>query len=110
MHGAQTRRQRVYSDRARTRASQTVSNQELRELNNAGVRAVRFNVKRGGSEEIYHLENMAHRLHELVGWHTELYVDSYRAGRSFESLVSLLAVSIDHLGFYKRVSEKNLNL
>jgi hypothetical protein len=34
-----------------------VSNHECETLNNAGVRAVRFNVKRGSSEEIHHLES-----------------------------------------------------
>jgi predicted TIM-barrel fold metal-dependent hydrolase len=84
-----------------TQVPQTVSDQELQELNGAGVRAVRFNVKRGGSEEINHLESMARRVHELVGWHTELYVDSSELADLFETLVSLPAVSIDHLGLSK---------
>ena len=80
---------------------QTVSDQELKELNGAGVRAVRFNVKRGGSEEIHHLERMARRVHQLVGWHTELYVDSTELADLYEVLVSLPAISIDHLGLSK---------
>jgi predicted TIM-barrel fold metal-dependent hydrolase len=84
-----------------TQVPQTVSDQKLQELNGAGVRAVRFNVKRGGSEEIDHLETMARRVHELVGWHTELYVDSTDLADLFETLVSLPAVSIDHLGLSK---------
>jgi predicted TIM-barrel fold metal-dependent hydrolase len=84
-----------------TQVPQTVSDRELQELNNAGVRAVRFNVKRGGSEEIHHLESMARRVHELVGWHIELYVDSAELADLFEALVSLPAVSIDHLGLSK---------
>ena len=84
-----------------TQVPQTVSDQELRQLNNAGVRAVRFNVRRGGSEEIDYLESMARRVHELVGWHIELYVDSVDLADLFETLVSLPAVSIDHLGLSK---------
>jgi predicted TIM-barrel fold metal-dependent hydrolase len=84
-----------------TQVPQTVSDKELQELNSAGVRAVRFNVKRGGSEEIHHLERMARRVHERVGWHTELYVDSTELADLFETLVSLPAVSIDHLGLSK---------
>jgi predicted TIM-barrel fold metal-dependent hydrolase len=84
-----------------TQVPQSVSDQELQELNGAGVRAIRFNVKRGGSEEIAHLESMARRVHELVGWHTELYVDSAELADLFETLVSLPAVSIDHLGLSK---------
>jgi predicted TIM-barrel fold metal-dependent hydrolase len=44
---------------------------------------------------------MARRVHELVGWHTELYVDSTELAALFETLVSLPAVSIDHLGLSK---------
>jgi predicted TIM-barrel fold metal-dependent hydrolase len=84
-----------------TQLPQTVSDQELQELNNAGVRAVRFNVKRGGSEEIHHLESMARRVHQLAGWHTELYIDSTDLADLFETLVSLPSISIDHLGLSK---------
>jgi predicted TIM-barrel fold metal-dependent hydrolase len=84
-----------------TQLPQTVSDQELQELNNVGVRAVRFNVKRGGSEEIHHLESMARRVHNLAGWHTELYIDSTELADLFETLVSLPAISIDHLGLSK---------
>lgn len=81
-----------------TQVPQTISDQELKDLNNAGVRAVRFNVKRGGSEDIRHLENFARRVHKLVGWHTELYIDSTDLAPLFDTLVSLPAVSIDHIG------------
>lgn len=84
-----------------TQVPQSVSDQELRDLDSAGVRAVRFNVKRGGSEDIRHLENFARRVHTLVGWHIELYVDSTELVDLFETLVSLPAVSIDHLGLSK---------
>jgi len=84
-----------------TQVPQTVSDRDLQELDSAGVRAVRFNVRRGGLEDIHHLESMARRVHELVGWHSELYVDSADLADLFEALVSLPAVSIDHLGLSK---------
>ena len=84
-----------------TQVPQTISDRELQELNEAGVRAVRFNVKRGGSEDVKHLENFARRVHKLVGWHTELYIDSTDAAGLFDTLVSLPAVSIDHIGLSK---------
>lgn len=100
-----------------TQVPQTVSDQELRELNDAGVRAVRFNIRRGGSEDIHHLEEMARRVYELVGWHIELYVDSRELANLFEMLVSLPAVSIDHLGLSKagfptllRLAEKGVRV
>ena len=84
-----------------TQVPQTISDEELKELNDAGVRAVRFNVKRGGSEDVRHLENFAQRVHKLVAWHTELYVDSAELNDLFDTLVSLPAVSIDHIGLSK---------
>ena len=84
-----------------TQLPQDVTDQQIIGLNDAGVRAVRFNLYRGGSEDIKHLFSMATRVYELARWHIELYVDS----SSLESLASLLeqlpAVSIDHLGLKK---------
>jgi predicted TIM-barrel fold metal-dependent hydrolase len=73
----------------------------LVDLDRAGIRAVRFNLKRGGSEEIQHLDTLARRVYELVGWHVELYVDSKELAELYSTLVALPAVSIDHLGLSK---------
>ncbi|RII26771.1 MAG: 2-pyrone-4,6-dicarboxylate hydrolase [Geobacter sp.] len=81
-----------------TQLPATVTDDELIGLNGAGVRAVRFNLKRGGSEDVRHLDRMARRVHELVGWHAELYVDSRELAGLYDTLVALPAVSIDHLG------------
>lgn len=81
-----------------TQLPATVSDGELLELNGAGVRAVRFNLKRGGSEDVGYLDVFARRVHELVGWHAELYVDSRELTGLYPTLVTLPAVSIDHLG------------
>ena len=84
-----------------TQLPASVSDQEILDLDGAGVRAVRFNLKRGGSEDVRHLETMARRVHELAGWHVELYVDSRELDGLFDTLVALPAVSIDHLGLAK---------
>lgn len=76
----------------------SVSDAELRALDQAGVRALRFNLKRGGSAEIKDLDRLARRVHDLVGWHAELYVDATELPALFATLVALPAVSIDHLG------------
>ena len=81
-----------------TQVPATVSDQEILDLDAAGVRALRFNLKRGGSEDVQHLDAMARRVHELAGWHVELYVDSRDLNGLFDTLVSLPSVSIDHLG------------
>ncbi|MBL4567607.1 MAG: amidohydrolase family protein [Porticoccus sp.] len=76
----------------------TASDDEIIQLNKVGVRAVRFNLKRGGSESIGHLTMMAKRIHELVNWHVELYVDSKELPDLYDTLIALPSVSIDHLG------------
>ncbi len=76
----------------------TVSEKEILTLNNAGVRAIRFNLKRGGSEELKYLESMAMRVYEMVGWHVELYTETETLRDLYQVLVKLPAVSIDHLG------------
>jgi predicted TIM-barrel fold metal-dependent hydrolase len=81
-----------------TQLPHTASDAEIFKLDAAGVRAVRFNLKRGGSEQLAHLESLARRVFELVGWHVELYVDSRELDALKPILVSLPAVSIDHLG------------
>ena len=81
-----------------TQLPHTVSDQEIIELDLCGVRAVRFNLKRGGSEDVKHLDRMAHRIHEVAGWHVELYVDSRELADLKSLLCSLPAVAIDHLG------------
>lgn len=81
-----------------TQLPQSVSDEEILELDLAGVRAVRFNVKRGGSEDIRHLESMAARIHEVAGWHVELYVDSRELAELKPLLCRLPAFVIDHLG------------
>ena len=78
-----------------------ITDQEIIDLDGAGVRAVRFNLKRGGSEDVRHLDTMARRAHELVGWHVELYVDSRELDGLFDTLVHLPSCSIDHLGLAK---------
>lgn len=81
-----------------TQLPATVTDAELLDLDRAGVRAVRFNLKRGGSEEVGQLDRMARRVYDLVGWHVELYVDSRELAGLAATLAALPAVSIDHLG------------
>lgn len=76
----------------------TVTDEEIFKLNAAGVRAVRFNLYRGGSAGIEHLDRLARRVHDLADWHAELYVDASTLGPIFDTIANLPKVSIDHLG------------
>lgn len=84
-----------------TQLPATVSDARILELDRSGVRAVRFNLKRGGSEDVSQLERMAQRVYELAGWHVELYVDARELPALSATLSRLPAVSIDHLGLSK---------
>lgn len=84
-----------------TQLPHTVSDDKIIELSACGVRAVRFNPRRGGSEDIRHLSYMASRVHEIAGWHVELYVDSAALPALYQTLTKLPSVSIDHLGLGK---------
>ncbi len=78
-----------------------VSDEQLLTLNKAGVRGLRFNLQRGGSERLRHLTTMAARIHELVGWHVELYVDACELAELSSILLALPALSVDHMGLSK---------
>lgn len=81
-----------------TQLPEEVSDPELDRLDAAGVRALRFNLKRGGGCDPAQIERVARRIHDRLGWHVEFYLDA----ASLEELAPLLrrlpAVAIDHLG------------
>ena len=81
-----------------TQLPSTVTDEEIVRLNEAGVRAIRFNVRRGGSESVQHLLDFGRRVHDLARWRVELYVDSKDLDSLTPVLLQLPAVSIDHLG------------
>jgi len=76
----------------------TVTDEEIVDLHKKGVRALRFNIKRGGSENLSKLDYFARRVNDLVGWHSELYIDAKDLPDIAETIESLPAISIDHLG------------
>ncbi|WP_328744081.1 amidohydrolase family protein [Gulosibacter sediminis] len=84
-----------------TQIPSDTSDERIRELNAAGVRAVRFNVARGGSADLDELELLARRVYDLAGWHAELYIDARTIDDELSRrIASLPAASIDHLGMH----------
>lgn len=75
-----------------------VADADVLRLNERGVRAVRFNLRRGGSADLADLEPLARRVYDLAGWHIELYIDSADLPGLAARLCALPRVSIDHLG------------
>lgn len=76
----------------------SVTDEEIMALHEKGVRALRFNVKRGGSENLAKLDYFARRVYDLAGWHSELYMDAKDLPEISQTIKSLPAISIDHLG------------
>ncbi|WP_144635620.1 amidohydrolase family protein [Priestia megaterium] len=76
----------------------TVTDEEIVHLHRHGVKALRFNIKRGGSEDLSKLDYFARRVYDLVGWHSELYIDSKELSEIASTIEKLPAISIDHLG------------
>jgi predicted TIM-barrel fold metal-dependent hydrolase len=83
-----------------TQLPASVADEELLRLDAAGVRAVRFNLARGGSAPVAELDRLARRVHEVVGWHAELYVDARELPGLAGVLRALPAVVVDHLGLH----------
>jgi hypothetical protein len=75
-----------------TQLSSTVADEEIRALDAAGVRGVRFNLRRGGSLDV----ELALRVHELTGWPAEVYATDLPAHE--DRLRELPRLVVDHLG------------
>jgi predicted TIM-barrel fold metal-dependent hydrolase len=74
----------------------SITDEEIVSLDAAGVRAVRFNLYRGGSAGESDLDRLARRVWDVAGWHVELYVDA--AAVDVARLVRLPKIVVDHLG------------
>lgn len=83
-----------------TQIPHDLPDQEVARLAERGVRAVRFNLRRGGSARLEHLDRLARRVHDVAGLHAELYVDARDLPDISATLTALPAVSIDHLGLH----------
>ena len=74
------------------------SDREIDRLDDAGVRALRFNLRRGGPLDPAQIERCARHVFARHGWHVEFYVDAASLAEMVPLLRRLPAVSIDHLG------------
>jgi predicted TIM-barrel fold metal-dependent hydrolase len=81
-----------------TQLPYTVTDEEILSLNEKGVKALRFNIKRGGAGDLSKLDYFARSVYDLVGWHSELYIDAKDLPEIAPAIAKLPAISIDHLG------------
>jgi predicted TIM-barrel fold metal-dependent hydrolase len=80
-----------------TQLPSVTSDDEILALDHVGVRAIRFNLYRGGSAALGELDDLARRVHAVAGWHAELYVDAADLADLEPTLKNLPQVSVDHL-------------
>lgn len=73
----------------------------LGELDKAGVKAVRFNIVRGGADQLKSMLRLSNQVYDTFGWHSELYIKNENIRNLKDTLISLPAYSIDHLGLTK---------
>lgn len=81
-----------------TQLAPDASDAEILRLDGIGVRAVRFNLHRGGPADLAVLASIAWRVWDLARWHSELYVDAHNLAEIAPTLARLPRLSIDHLG------------
>ncbi|KUG52995.1 2-pyrone-4,6-dicarboxylate hydrolase [Kocuria rosea subsp. polaris] len=75
-----------------------VTDEQVRKLHRAGVRAVRFALRRGSDADPAGIERLARRVHELAGWHAEFYLDAAALEHLAPVLRRLPRTGVDHLG------------
>ncbi|WP_068278676.1 amidohydrolase family protein [Aldersonia kunmingensis] len=92
-----------------TQLDADATDDDIISLDRLGVRAIRFNLKRGATD-IGRLTEQALRAHELAGWHAEFYTDGQILGSLEPVLVKLPALSIDHVGMSRNAMRYVLNL
>lgn len=75
-----------------------ITDADILDLDRVGVRAVRFNLYRGGSASLADADRLARRVFEIAGWHSEFYLDAADLAGLEPVLAALPRISIDHLG------------
>lgn len=81
-----------------TQVPAEVTDAEILDLDRVGVRAIRFNLYRGGSATLADVDTLARRVHDLAGWHAEFYLDAADLPELEATLAALPQASVDHLG------------
>ena len=75
-----------------------ITDKEVVRLSYAGVKALRFNLYRGQIDSMVEIAALARRVHNIAGWHAEIYADALQLRPHVSQLVKLPQIVIDHLG------------
>jgi predicted TIM-barrel fold metal-dependent hydrolase len=81
-----------------TQVPASISDEDIRSLAAAGVRALRFNLFRGKIDSVDDVVSLAKRAHDVAGWHAEIYADAASLRPHVPQLQKLPRIVVDHLG------------
>lgn len=85
-----------------TQIKPDISDQELKKLNDIGIRGIRFNIFRGLSASLDEIKKLSTRVYDMFDWSTEFYIDLAKSDKELLNLIiSLPKTSVDHLGMRK---------
>jgi len=85
-----------------TQVPNSITDQEVLELTNLRVRALRFNIFRGLVDSVDEIVSFANRVHQLGNWHAEIYADAAALAPHVAKLSKLPKIVIDHLGMTEK--------
>lgn len=85
-----------------TQVPNSITDQEVLELTNLRVRALRFNIFRGRVDSVDEIVSFANRVHQLGNWHAEIYADAAALAPHVAKLSKLPKIVIDHLGMTEK--------
>ena len=85
-----------------TQVPNSITDQEVLELTNLRVRALRFNIFRGRVDSVDEILSFANRVHQLSNWHAEIYADAAALAPHVAKLSKLPKIVIDHLGMTEK--------
>lgn len=78
------------------------TNEQLHELNDRGIRGIRYNLYRGFSYDLKELERFSFKVYEQCRWKTEFYVNAQLINKELKQIIlKLPKASIDHFGMKK---------
>jgi len=81
-----------------TQVPPDVPDAEVASLKAIGVHALRFNIFRGRIDTVDDIVALATRVHNVAGWHAEIYADAASLRPHVAKLSKLPQIVIDHLG------------
>ncbi|HEX4327227.1 MAG TPA: amidohydrolase family protein [Burkholderiales bacterium] len=81
-----------------TQVPADIPDAEVVSLKAVGVHALRFNIFRGRIDTVDDIVALATRVHNVAGWHAEIYADAASLRPHVARLSKLPQIVIDHLG------------